>query len=208
VRERLLGLLVFLPVPFVLGLFTRQPLGAWLSLGAGLLVMLSHRLYARPFALRRAGRRCLWCGGAAGDGPALTVEEPPGPSLWRACGEPHLVHVSRTLAWAARRALLLRVGIVGALAVFLIGATLAPLLGSPRWTMADAIALFQIGVAVTVLPLAFLGPRGRATDTPARVPFAVHIQALIGTLWVLWLFRLVGLSWLAAGLVHFVRRLA
>lgn len=39
-----------------------------------------------------------------------------------------------------------------------------------------------------------------------RVPFPVHIQALIGTWAVLWLFRLVGLVWLVQGLLHFATR--
>ena len=46
------------------------------SLGTGVAVMLTHRLYARPFALSRAHRRCLWCGGPAGDGPGVDLDEP------------------------------------------------------------------------------------------------------------------------------------
>jgi hypothetical protein len=39
------------------------------------------------------------------------------------------------------------------------------------------------------------------------VPFPLHIQALIGTGLVLWLFRLVGLVWLALGIFALGRRL-
>ena len=59
---RLTGVLLFLPVPLVLFLFTRAPLGILPSLGIGIALVLTHRLYARPWALARAHRRCLWCG--------------------------------------------------------------------------------------------------------------------------------------------------
>ena len=57
---------------------------------------------------------------------------------------------------------------------------------------------------ITVLPVGWLATR-RRTDrkekgAAPRVPFPVHIQALIGTVVVIWLFRLVGLAWLAMGL--------
>jgi len=83
VKDRLLGLLLFVPVPLVLWLFTRAPLGALPSLGLGILLVATHRLYARPFALARADRRCLWCAGAAVSGPAFSVAEPFGVTTWR-----------------------------------------------------------------------------------------------------------------------------
>ncbi len=46
--DRLLGLLLFLPVPLVLWLLTRQPLGTLASLAIGFALMATHRLYARP----------------------------------------------------------------------------------------------------------------------------------------------------------------
>ncbi|HET7294709.1 MAG TPA: hypothetical protein VFM88_19965, partial [Vicinamibacteria bacterium] len=62
------------------------------------------------------------------------------------------------------------------------------------------------GVAVTVLPFGLLGPRAPEPEGPPRVPFPVHIQALIGTAAVLWLFRIVGVVWLALALIHGARR--
>ena len=79
---RLAGLLLFLPVPLVLFLFTRAPLGVLPSLAAGVLLVLTHRLYARPWALARARARCLWCGADVSPGtssvPELVVEDPLG----------------------------------------------------------------------------------------------------------------------------------
>ncbi|HXK11995.1 MAG TPA: hypothetical protein VMT70_20320 [Vicinamibacteria bacterium] len=203
------GLLLFLPVPVVLWLFTGQPLGSWASLGSGIVLMVTHRLYARPFALAGAGRRCLWCGGPAGEGPRVDVHEPSGRTSWRACGEEHAGSLARTLGWAVAHSRLLSVGILGTLALFLAGAVAAAL-GKPRWFEAgDAVALFRLGIALTVLPFGWRASgHGAADAAQGRLPFPVHIQALLGTVWVLWLFRLVGLWWLLAAALHFCRRLA
>jgi hypothetical protein len=215
--DRLKGALLFLPVPLVLFLFTQQPLGPWASLGLGALLVATHRLYARPFALSLAGRRCLWCGGPSGEGPVVEVDEPLGRTTWRACGAAHASALARTLGWAAERSRLLALGILGTLAVFLGGAVSAAL-GRPAWLEPeDPVALLRLGIALTVLPLGWLAPesqtsgaRGLAPESqPAsRLPFPVHIQALLGTLWVVWLFRLVGLWWLVAALLYLSRRLA
>jgi hypothetical protein len=214
VSDRLAGLLLFLPVPVVLWLFTRQPLGPWASLGTGALLVLTHRLYARPFALSRASRRCLWCGGPAGEGPLVDVDEPLGRTSWRACGAPHESALLRTLGWATDRSRLLALGILGTLALFFLGAVAAAL-GRPAWLEpGDPVALFRLGVALTVLPFGWLapasGPRGLAPESQGArdLPFPVHVQALLGTLWVVWLFRLVGLWWLVAALLHLSLRLA
>jgi hypothetical protein len=209
VRDRLAGVLLFLPVPVVLAFFTRQPLGPWLSLGLGVALMLTHRLYARPFALARAGRRCLWCGGPAGEGPSLELAEPPGRTTWRACGEPHAVRLARTLGWAIRHRAFLALFILGALALFLVAAVAAALGRPPGLRPGDPVAVFRLGVALAVLPLGWLAPARGPTDPPAgQLPFPVHIQALVGTLWVVWLFRLVGIWWLVAGLWYVANRVA
>jgi len=207
--DRWAGVLLFLPVPLVLWLFTRQPLGPWASLGLGVLLVLTHRLYARPFALSRAGRRCLWCGSPAGEGPGVDVDEPFGRTSWRACGAAHASALARTLGWAAERSRLLAFGILGTLALFLC-LSVAAALGRPAWLeAADAVAVLRLGVALTVLPFGWLAPlSGPAGGPRGRLPFPLHIQALLGTLWVLWLFRLVGLWWLIAALLHLARRVA
>jgi hypothetical protein len=207
VGDRAAGLLLFLPVPIVLGLLTRQPLGPAASLVVGLVVMATHRLYARPFALSRATRRCLWCGGEAGDGPLLEIEEPGGRTAWRACSGSHAERLARTLGWAARRSRAIAAGILGSLAA-LFALSLASGLGTPAGLRAeDAVEVFRAGVALTVLPLGWLST-SRGSPSAGRMPFPVHLQALLGTAFVLWLFRLVGLWWLAAAVLYAARRLA
>jgi hypothetical protein len=205
---RALGLVLFLPVPLVLWLFTQQPLGVALSLALGVVLVVTHRLYARPFALRHAPARCLWCGGAAGEGVMLELEEPLGRSAWRACGASHHERLRRVFHWAQAHAGFLKVLILGGLAVFLPAALLAGRRGLGTLTPADSVAFFRLAVAAAVLPLGWLAPRHAPdADSPQRVPFPVHMQALVGTLAVLWLFRLVGLWWLFLGLRHLWARL-
>ncbi len=205
-RVRVAGLLLFLPVPFVLLLFTRCPLGVRASLALGVALMLTHRLYARPWALARAGARCLWCASAARNGVALDVREPLGATTWRACSADHAERLRRVLGWAARHARFLQVGILGTLAVFLVGAWNAPAWPSGP-AQDDWTAFFRAAIGFTVLRFALLGPRARASlDGPPAVPFPVHIQGLVGTRAVLWLFRVVGVAWLLAATLHALRR--
>jgi hypothetical protein len=114
-----------LPVPVVLWLFTRAPLGVAGSLGLGLAIMLTHPLYARPFALRHAEAFCLWCGRASDGGPRFRVQEPSSSTHWRACGTKHAERLAQLLGWADAHARPLQAGILGTLLVFLPLALLA-----------------------------------------------------------------------------------
>ncbi len=205
--DRLAGILLFLPVPLVLWLFLSRPLGTLPSLAAGILLMVTHRLYARPFALSRATRRCLWCGRPVGEGPILVLEEPGGATTWRCCGAPHETALRRLLGRAHRWRAFLRTGILGSLLLFLLLAVAADRRWAGPLTPADADAVFRLGVALTVLPLGWLAvPLGPRETGRLRPPFPVHVQALVGTSAVLWLFRLVGAWWLLLGVTHVLRR--
>jgi hypothetical protein len=205
--DRWFGALLFLPVPLVLILFTRLPFGVGISLSLGVALVATHRSYARPFALARAARRCLYCGGPVSDGKLITLAEPLGTTLWKACEEPHATSLGRVFGWAERNARRLQVGILGTLAIFLMTTPLAARGWLGPLIPADAVAFFRLGVASTVLPLGWLSAWRGPLATEPRVPFPVHIQALIGTAPVLWLFRLIGLLWLGQGLWHLAHRL-
>ncbi len=208
VRDRALGILLFLPVPLVLWLFTRAPLGVGPSIGLGVVLVVTHRLYARPFALTRADRRCLWCGGSAESGSVLTVAEPFGTTDWRTCRPEHGESLKRVLAFAASHPSALKFGILGTLGLFLPTAIAADAGRLGPFSFGDARAFFRLGIASTVLPLGWLAEsRGRLDGEVPHVPFPVHIQALIGTRAVLWLFRLVGIAWLVLGALHAASRL-
>jgi len=213
VATRLTGVLLFLPVPLVLVLFTRAPLGILPSLGIGIALMLTHRLYARPWALARAHRRCLWCGAdiaaTALSAAALVLEDPLGRASWCACGEAHARPLRAVLAWAAPRRRFLTIGILGTLGVFLAWAAALQFLAPSRLEHADAVAFFRLGIAACVLPLGWLSARSDAAPGEAlRSPFPLHVPALVGLRTVLWLFRLVGMLWLAQGSLLVAQRMA
>lgn len=208
---RLTGVLLFLPVPLVLLLFTRTPLGILPSLGIGIALMLTHRSYARPWALARAHRRCLWCGAdvaaTALSAVELVLEDPLGRASWCACREAHARPVRAVLAWAAPRRRFLTFGILGTLGVFLAWAAGSQWLAPSRLEYDDAVAFFRLGIAACVLPLGWLSARSDAAFGEApRSPFPLHVLALVGLRTVLWLFRLVGLLWLAQGSLHLAQR--
>jgi hypothetical protein len=99
--------------------------------------------------------------------------------------------------------LLLRVGILGGLALFLPGALASAFYPQGSLRPEDCVAFFRFSVALAVLPMGWLATRSSpSTEDPLPVPFPVHIQALIGTAAVLWLFRVVGAVWLALALWH------
>ena len=207
---RVTGLLLFLPVPLVLFLFTRAPLGILPSLGIGVALVLTHRLYARPWALSRARQRCLWCGGGVATSPAaveLAIEDSLGGATWSACRETHGRAVAAVLAWADRRRAWLKLGILGTLGVFLVWALALGFRGRGGTAFDDAVASFRLGIALSVLPLGWLAARTASVPVaPARAPFPLHVPALVGLRSVLWLFRLVGLVWLAQGALHVAQR--
>lgn len=197
--ERWIGALLFLPVPLVLVLFVRTPLGLGLSLGLGVVVMASHRSYARPWVVARAARRCLWCG-ASSAVERVAVSDPLGTAAWSAC-RVHATPLLAFVAWAERRAPFLKAGILGSLLVLL--AVGAAVVGGalPPERYPDAVALFQGSVALGVLPLSLFGP-GSSAPTHARSPLPLHVQALVGSLTVVWLFRIVGAVWLVQATRH------
>jgi hypothetical protein len=190
----------------VLLLFTRAPLGIAWSLAAGIALMLTHRLYARPFALARSGRRCLWCGGDAGAGPVLEIEEPLGATRWRACADGHADRARRFLTWAGGHRRLLQIGILGTLTAFLAAAAVIASGHAGPLRYSDAVNAFRLGIAATVLPLGLVAVRSPAVEGSLRTPFPVHIQALIGTFAVTWLFRIVGFVWLVLAISYFAGR--
>ncbi len=206
--DRLAGLLLFLPVPIVLALFTRAPFGTLPSILVGVTLVATHRLYARPFALRHASRRCLWCGGPAGDSRSFAIEEPGAQTKWTACRSGHLEKIARVFSWAHRARRFLRVGIIGSLALFLVVALLSASKRFAVLSFPDTSALFRLAIAVVVLPLGWLSPSAAPpVDGTIRAPFPVHVAALPGLVVVIWLFRLVGLGWLAAAAVHLSGRM-
>jgi hypothetical protein len=205
------GVLLFLFIPLVLFLFVRHPAPIGASLAAGVVLMLGHRLVARPYMARAAARKCLWCNrlvAVRGDGqdPAGTTLDlragDGGAAVAARCCPGHGRFAARFLRLLGRARWPLRVGIFLPL-LLLLGALAAAAVGAgPPGLLAVATAVFQLVVGVTVSAAAWgtvLIPDDRAPDAAIVVPFPLHNFFLLGVQPLLWIFRIVGAWWIWRG---------
>jgi hypothetical protein len=195
-RTRATGVLLFLAVPLVLVLLLRMPLGLPASVLAGIAIMATHGLVARPFMERHLAERCFWCGR---DLPAGGLPAPfrsrSRTIAARACG---LEHAERTAAFAriaaAGRAVAI-VLIAIPVAVYVLNAVLA--IGGREFLPLDAARLiFKVPVAAAVVTASFAWPLGARLDREPAIDVPPHNLSLLGIGWTLWVFRIVGLYWL------------
>lgn len=200
---RLAGFLLFLFIPLVLVLYLRMPLGPAPSLGLGVALMVAHRFVARPWFLKHLAERCFWCGAPR------TMKDTPFSSKGetiaaRACGE---AHAERVLAFArvvARARIPLAILILVPVLAYLLNGAVA-LTGLPSVGWEAARWGFKVPIAAAVVALSFAWPAGRGLDSPPAVDFPVHNLFLLGIGNTLWVFRVVGLWWLADAAWTFVR---
>jgi len=205
------GVALFLFIPLVLYLFVAHPAPVGASLAAGVALMLGHRVLARPYMRRALAGKCLWCNRALAPAPAgaagseETLEIRAGGGYWMARFCPgHRAPAARFLAFVDSAAWPLRLGVFVPLALLL--ATLAATaLGRRPWVdLATATDLFRlvVGLAVNLAAWGYLAAGERA---PARSRFPLHNLTLLGIRALVWIFRLVGIWWIALALAHLAR---
>ena len=68
-----------------------------------------------------------------------------------------------------------------------------------------ARAAFKIPIAVAVVSLSFAWPLGWKLARAPAIDFPAHNFSLLGVTWTLWVFRIVGLFWLAQAAWSVVR---
>lgn len=193
-----LGIGLFLFIPLVLFLFVRHPAPIGVSLTIGVVLMLGHRFLARPYLERVRGVRCIWCA------RVLAEDDPRRAVLARASDRnvefvacaPHADPAHRFFAWLDRLRLPLRLGIGAPLVALL--TTLALVAASRPAPLAEAVETFRFVVGITVEIAALGALLGRLGGVPAAA-FPLHNFSLLGIRNLLWIFRLVGLWWIAAG---------
>ncbi len=210
-RMNILGVVLFLFIPVVLFLFVAHPAPVAGSVGAGLLLMAGHRFLARPYMLAARPHKCIWCNGVfavrsgAENAPRRAVELAQGgplPPLELLACAAHVEPTRRFFAFVDRLRQPLRVGI-GLPLGLLLGALVAFSAGVGDWTE-PATALFRLSVGLTV-NLAALGPWLGAPREQSRPAFPVHNFYLLGIRAILWIFRLVGIWWIAAGGLYWLK---
>lgn len=199
------GVGLFLFIPLVLVLYLRMPLGLAPSILIGIVVMLAHRFVARPFMERYLSRRCFWCGrvfsGGGFDAGFVSRGEAVAARGCRASHAANLVSFARVVG--ASRPLLV-VMILVPVAVYLVNALAA--IGGVWSIPLDAARWgFKIPIAAAVVGLSFAWPFGARMTRSAAIDFPAHNLFLLGVRGTLWVFRLVGIWWLAAGVWAWIR---
>ena len=203
-RVHLTGLALFLFIPLVLFLFVRHPEPIAASLAIGVVTMIGHRLVARPFMQRVRGDRCIWCArvlpaGATRDRIAVAAGDDAAGFV--ACPR-HAEPAHRFFAWVDRQRLPLRLGIGLPLVALLLALGFAA--AGRGAALPWATESFRLLVGLTV-NLAAVGPAlGRRVSIP-RAAFPLHNFTLLGVRNLLWIFRLVGLWWIAGGALALLR---
>jgi hypothetical protein len=201
------GVLLFLFIPVVLFLFVRHPAPVGLSLAAGVLLMIGHRLLARPYMQRVLPLKCVWCNRLLAETPesrrageVSTLELVAGGRRIQArCCAVHRRPATKFFAFLQAWRWPLRLGIFVPL-LFLVVALAAFAAGQPA-PVPLATAWFKLVVGVTV-NVAALGYFAAREQTPLEVPFPVHNFFLLGVRNLLWIFRVVGLWWIWQGLAY------
>ena len=196
-RASLTGALLFLPIPVVLVLYLRRPLGLGPSIVLGVAIMFGHRFVARPFMDRWISRRCFWCGclfeGAGVEAPFRSRNET---IPARTCCTGHADDLNGFARAVSRGRHGLKALIVLPVFIYL-GIALLTLAHASPIAIDGAVWLFKVPVAAAVVGLSFLWPLGRRVALPPAIDFPPHNLALLGVRNMLWIFRVVGLFWLA-----------
>ena len=196
------GILLFLFIPVVLFLFVRHPEPVWASLIAGVVLMMGHRLLARPYMERVLPVKCVWCNRVPPAEGGETLELLSGGRAIQArCCPGHREPAAKYFAFLDSWRWVLRAGIF--IPLLLLLATLAAAAFGIEPPVEEVTAFFKLAVGLTVNLAAFgyLFGQGRS---PAAVPFPVHNFFLLGVRNLLWVFRLVGIWWIWQGVRYFL----
>lgn len=203
------GVVLFAFVPLVLYLFVGHPEPHLASLGAGIVLMLGHRVPARAYMRKAANRKCLWSNAGLDDGADLEdeLEDEAERVVLRTGGGDvearvlarHARDLRRFFTFAHRWRLPLRLGIFLPL-LALLGTLGAAGLGFASESLLAAVTdAFRLVIGLTVNVAAWGWHAVRQPDDSPRVPFPVHNFFLLGVRALLWILRLVGIWWIAAG---------
>jgi hypothetical protein len=201
------GLILFAFIPLVLFLFLRQPIGAGPSVIVGTVIMFGHRFLAGPWMAQHATERCLWCGRAVTDGELMTVAAGGRPWTLAACGSAHRSLTARFLTFVTNARAPIAIGIFVPLALLVVG-SLAAGAGRPLLAHEWNAWQFRVVVAFTVFSASLAYLTVRIPSEQLACPFPLHNFFLLGIRNTLWIFRVVGVWWLADGAVTLARALA
>lgn len=198
------GGLLFLFIPVVLFLFVRHPQPIWLSLAAGIVLMVIHRALARPYMERVLPVKCVWCNRIPPAGAVETlILKTGGGDVTARCCAGHRRPAAQFFSFLDQKRLILKAGIFVPLLLLLI--TLGVAAAGEAAPVATVTAIFQGMVGLTV-NLAAFGYLKAAERSPVEVPFPVHNFFLLGVKALIWIFRIVGIAWIVVAIFYFLKQ--
>ncbi len=189
-----LGLLLFLFIPLVLTLLLKYPFGVLPSFAAAIAIVFVHRLIARPFFFRNAGKRCFWCGSTKHSRSTLDVLSGEQVRI-QLCAHRCSERARKFFAFCYRYRIPLRIGIFATLCWYVVVMVLNDV-GIIEFPVEWNHFVFQFVIALTVVIISFAYTSGHRT-AHAVFPFPIHNLFLIGARNTLLVFRYVGIWWLA-----------
>jgi hypothetical protein len=198
-KIQLLGIGLFLFIPLVLFLFLQYPFGILPSIFTGIVIMFAHRFIAKPFLKRFHLSRCLWCGRTSRPREALNISTARDTTLtFQACQQGCLASSKRFFNFADKYKTLFRLGIFLPLVWYLVTMILIGLhqFAFPiEWNR----FIFRFFIACTVVAVSFLYRTGREIEN-IQFRFPIHNLFLLGIKNTLYVFRFVGIWWIAISL--------
>ena len=199
----LIGILLFLFIPFVLFLFLRYPFGIRWSFALAIVLMFLHRFAAIPFMDQYRSQRCFWCGRTAR--PRIALEVNAGkPLLFEFCKDACVSQSRRFFDFCESKKWILRAGIFIPL-LWYIGSMLLSSFGVFSFPAEWNNFIFRFFIACTVVSISFLYKTGNETERP-RFPFPIHNLFLLGARNTLIVFRIVGVWWILAGIYFLFKK--
>ncbi len=193
--RKILGVLLFLCVPFVLYIYVRQPEPLIYFFPIAFVVMMGFRFIAFPYMKSVHRHTCIWCWNDLKQADTASQVELPAPIDVFTCPE-HKDQTLQFFVFLSRYRYGLWFGIFGPLLVLLVALVLK-LKGIPGPVL-WATPLFQFVVAITVLATSVLYQRETMSHVE-MIPFPIHTFYLLGIRTILWIFRIVGIYWLIYG---------
>lgn len=212
-RLQVEGVLLFLFIPVVLFLYVAHPEPVGASLVAGLVLMVGHRSLARPYMARARPVKCVWCNralppagtpAAQAETATLALSTGAGPIEARAC-RGHREPAARFFAFVEGWRWPLRLGIFLPLVFLLVALAFAAVGRDAPVPLATDVFRLAVGVTVNLAAFGYLFAAS-APREPVAVPFPAHNFFLLGVRALAWIFRLVGIWWIVAGLRGLILR--
>ena len=186
-RLRLLGLLLFLPLPVGLYLMIAQPVHPLGALIAGVVLLVCHGFVAAPFIEAHLLDRCIWSGREIAPGCAYKVTSSGSTRAFNSYNDVFRERASRLFTLFHKLFWPLRVAVLAPVAFFVVMELLRHV-GQPVTSASTNLGVLLGGAGLVLILIAvgqrFVEPIPH-NKGPVRFPLPASTVALLGVFWTL-----------------------